>query len=74
MTESFSPRGPHAAMLTEPLTGAAFRAAWREGELGGTGSAVVEEAVLMSHYPSPGETENHRHQGQAPPHDVTDGE
>ena len=50
-----------AAMFTEPLTGAAFLAAWREGELGGTGRAVVEEAVVFvaaaAEVPRPTETE-----------------
>lgn len=48
-------------MFTEPLTGAAFLAAWREGELGGTGRAVVEDAVVFvaaaAEVPRPTETE-----------------
>ena len=48
-----------AAMLTEPLTGTAFLE-WREGELGGTGSEVVDVAVVFvpaAEVPRPTETE-----------------
>lgn len=48
-----------AAMLTDPLTGVAFLA-WREGELGGTGSAVVDVAVVFvaaAEVPRPTDTE-----------------
>ena len=44
------------------------------GTVGQVGPAVVEEAVIIAHYPSPGETETHRHQGRAGPHAVSDGE
>ena len=44
------------------------------GTVGQVGPAVVEQAVIIAHYPSPGETETHRHQGRAGPHAVSDGE
>ena len=44
------------------------------GTVSQVGPSVVEQAVIIAHYPSPAEAETHRHQGQAGPHAVRDGE